>query len=187
MNALLGADHALRAWVVTHRIGAMNPLMLAISGAAYRGIAWLLISAAIAAIRRRADVFVAVATAVVIAGVVNDGWLKRVLYRERPFLSTPAIAVLGPRSSGSSFPSGHTALSFAAAGVLSSLVPSARAGWWAGAIAVACSRVYLGVHYPLDVIAGAAVGIASAAIALVIVRFGFRRITDARRDDQPPA
>ena len=64
-----------------------------------------------------------------------------------------------------SFPSGHAASSFAAAPTISRLWPGGRAVVWVLAILVSVSRIYVGVHYPLDVIGGAILGIVSAWIA----------------------
>jgi undecaprenyl-diphosphatase len=59
-----------------------------------------------------------------------------------------------------SFPSGHAATSFAGATMLALLVPRLAPGFYVLAVAIAFSRVYVGVHYPLDVLAGAALGAA---------------------------
>jgi membrane-associated phospholipid phosphatase len=54
--------------------------------------------------------------------------------------------------------------------MLSACVPEARVAWWTAAIVVAYSRLYLGVHYPLDVVGGAALGWSLAVMVLVVVR-----------------
>jgi membrane-associated phospholipid phosphatase len=75
-----------------------------------------------------------------------------VVRRPRPDLG-PELAPLSPTISSLSYPSGHAATSFAAAGALGRSVPL-----YAAAGAMALTRPYLGVHYPSDVIAGALLG-----------------------------
>jgi undecaprenyl-diphosphatase len=61
-----------------------------------------------------------------------------------------------------SFPSGHAASTFGAAVSVSRMWPQTRALWWALAVLIGYSRIYLGHHYPLDVIGGALLGVAIA-------------------------
>ena len=77
-----------------------------------------------------------------------------------------------------SFPSGHTATAFAGATVLSYLVPRAAPAFVLLAAAIAYSRLYVGVHFPLDVVGGAVIGIATALLLLVAAR---RRSVRLRR------
>jgi len=86
--------------------------------------------------------------------------LKALVDRPRPFLRYAEPKVLVPRPHDASFPSGHAATSFAAATVLSFAFPKAAPAFFVLAAAVAYARVYVGVHYPLDVIAGAVIGAA---------------------------
>ncbi|HEX2507845.1 MAG TPA: phosphatase PAP2 family protein, partial [Miltoncostaeaceae bacterium] len=78
-----------------------------------------------------------------------------------------------------SMPSGHAATAAAAAGVVALLHPRLRAPLAALVAAIALSRVYLGVHYPSDVIVGAALGLAIAWIVVALAR----RVVRRRRED----
>jgi membrane-associated phospholipid phosphatase len=84
--------------------------------------------------------------------------VKLAVRRRRPELD--GLPPLTPTVSQLSFPSAHATSSFAAARAYSGLVPS----WalYSAATAFALSRPYLGVHYPSDVLAGAAIGTAVA-------------------------
>jgi undecaprenyl-diphosphatase len=98
-------------------------------------------------------------TLLVVAGVlVADAAalaLKELVRRPRPHLD-PLVRV----PSDWSFPSGHAATSFAGATMLSHFLPRLRVALYLLAAAIAWSRVYVGVHYPADVLAGAALGTA---------------------------
>jgi len=84
--------------------------------------------------------------------------LKRFFRRRRPFLAFVKARVLGPRPKDFSFPSGHSAAAFGGALLLTTHVPVLGPLLYAIALIVAVSRIYLGVHYPSDVVLGAAAG-----------------------------
>ena len=67
-------------------------------------------------------------------------------------------------------PSGHASTSFAGAVVLAALVGRAAPGLFTLAVVIALSRVYVGVHYPLDIVAGAALGTAVGLVAVWLFR-----------------
>ena len=73
-----------------------------------------------------------------------------------------------------SFPSGHTACSVAAARALSRNFPAAGAAAGTAAVAIGISRVAKGAHWPLDVAAGAVIGLAAEALAAMVLRLGWR-------------
>ena len=104
--------------------------------------------------------------------------LKALVDRERPH--TGALIDL---PSSASFPSGHATTAFAAAVALSLLVP--RWSWWALTLAavVAYSRVYLGVHYWSDIVAGAILG---SAVAWWVVAVRRRRTARPARSRTRP-
>jgi undecaprenyl-diphosphatase len=97
--------------------------------------------------------------------------LKQLFDRARPPVAEPDLGSVVALPGNPSFPSGHAATAFAAATVIALICPKLR--YWALglAAAVALSRVYLRVHYPLDVFAGALLGAGlGALVALAATR-----------------
>lgn len=105
---------------------------------------------------RRAGVATAVAS--LAATYVVQQRVKPLFRRERPFVNREA-RVVGVRPPDHSFPSGHTASSFAAATALAFFYPKAAPVAYTLATGVAVSRVHLGVHFPSDAAVGGAIGV----------------------------
>lgn len=97
------------------------------------------------------------------AGIGKKRWM-----RERPFQQDPSIDVVGrtPKGADSSYPSGHSARAYAAARVIARLDPTLTSEAYSLAREVAISRIYAGVHFASDVIAGARLGTSLAESVL---------------------
>jgi undecaprenyl-diphosphatase len=119
----------------------------------------------LALLRRRVQPLVLVALADAAAEGAAD-LLKSAIGTRRPHLAHRLV----PLPHSASFPSGHAATSFACATVLSFLAPRAAPAFYALAAAIAYSRLYVGVHWPLDVVGGAVLGLVIALLLLSEVR-----------------
>lgn len=84
--------------------------------------------------------------------------LKHLVHRPRPYFVLKGYRALVTPLMDYSFPSGHTTAAFAMAGIFSSLGWPVSAVAWLLATLVGVSRMYLGHHYPLDVLTGAVIG-----------------------------
>jgi membrane-associated phospholipid phosphatase len=101
---------------------------------------------------------------------------KVIANRPRPYQVVADAVLRQPPAHGTSFPSSHTAVTVAVVIALVPFLPRALA--WvaiAYAVLVGWSRVYLGVHYPLDVLAGAGIGMAVGGAVLLALGVLLRR------------
>ncbi len=130
------------------------------------GVVWLVLLGALAALGGKTGRWAALAgLAALIVGLASSEVLKSIVMQPRPFLSLPDVRLLVSPPSSYSFPSVNATYAFAAS---SGASPTARRllgrlavwgwGFLALAVTVSYSRVYVGVHYPGDVLGGAIIG-----------------------------
>jgi len=108
--------------------------------------------------------------AIEVAGEGAADILKAAVHERRP-----SVHALVPVPHTGSFPSGHTTTSFACATVLSAFVPRAAPGLYALALAIGFSRIYVGVHWPFDVLGGIVLGVGVGAAVTALLRRGASR------------
>jgi undecaprenyl-diphosphatase len=132
-------------------------------------IIWLLLSVWLFVREEARDhwFFLPVVLASTMSILVTDFMLKNMFNRTRPPLSLGTINI-GGRLLDHSFPSGHATFAWALAVVLASKEPRAKWLFYILAFLISLSRVYLGAHYPSDVIVGTLVGMGIGSFSLWI-------------------
>ena len=162
MDGVLAIDATVRAWMVSHHVPWLDAPMWLLSLSGVGGSIWIGIAGTMAAwVPRLRPAAWQLVIVVVLSQIVVDFGLKPFVARDRPFVTDPAVRVVGYQPTTQSFPSGHSTTSLAAATVLSFAVRGRGLVLaWLLAAGIAFSRIYIGVHYPLDVAAGALLGVA---------------------------
>ncbi|HYB98497.1 MAG TPA: phosphatase PAP2 family protein [Candidatus Limnocylindrales bacterium] len=158
---LLIASSRSRRWWLTR---AMRALTRAGDTAG-----WFVHGAVLAALLPDGASHVQLLVAGAVVGTALSQLLKRLCRRSRPDHAIESFAASMANPDLFSFPSGHSTVAFAVATALSSAHPVLGGLELALATAIACSRVGLGAHYPLDVTAGVLLGVASGLAATLLV------------------
>lgn len=161
----MGLDRRLERWQVHHRPEPFSHVAVWLSDLGAYGLVWIVLALLLAVLYRRYVAFGTLLLAVVVSEPVSYG-LRETVGRDRPPVRfvEPEPLITTPNSH--SLPSGHSTTAFAAATVLAATFPRFRIAFYALAAGIAWSRVVVGVHYPLDVLAGAALGVAVGVLVL---------------------
>jgi len=148
-------------------------LFVALSHIGSYGLIWLVLAALAVLLWRRPAIFMYVLAGEVLADATSYA-LRYAIGRDRPPVRFAEPHALVHVPANPSFPSGHAATSFACATLLAWLTPLPRVPLFVLAALIAFSRVYDGVHYPLDVVGGAVLGLL-VATALRLLAEALRR------------
>ncbi len=168
VSRIRDADRALFRVIFRAKWATLTLIMQAFTVAGRSGVLWGVIAAlAFPASGFEPYNLLVPWAAVAISWTVAEGG-KYLFNRARPFISDTEIAPLIKTPSSSSFPSGHSATAAAGAITLSAIYPSFAPALLLSGVLVALSRIYLGVHYPFDVLAGLLIGTATAVAILTL-------------------
>lgn len=169
-------------WFGSLHGSVLDPVMVGITYSATSGLIWFVLGFLMTRSRRWRRCGVSVIVAVAVAYILVDVIIKPLVCRERPFDAADLDLLISAPDTWS-FPSGHTASAFAGATAI--LIHSRRWGCLAlvYAVLVGISRLYLCVHWPTDVIAGAVIGIAVAFLAVWVMSRLIPYFRDLERGD----
>lgn len=152
------------------RNAVLTPLMKGVSLLGDMGAVWILLSIGLFLWKKWRKTGEMGLCAVVLSVLVNNLFLKNFVARSRPFTVIESLVPLIQKPTDYSFPSGHTACAFAVGFLLFRRLPKPYGILCLIlAILIGGSRIYLGVHYPSDVIAGMISGICISYAAEWIV------------------
>lgn len=153
-------EFAILDWFQSIHCAPLDALSVFFDAAGAHGELWIALAAVLLALPKTRKAGLAAAFGLLFYLVVGHFGLKPLFARPRPCDVSTAFIMLVERPHGWSFPSGHTTSAFAAATAI--LFVKNRLGRSAVALSavIALTRLYLYVHYPTDVLAGAAIGTA---------------------------
>lgn len=163
-------DENILLWIQSNmRSDVLTPTFRFITTLGNVGAIWILVTVFFLIFSKTRRTGFGCATALLTSLVFNNLILKNLVARVRPYDVIEGLIALIPHPHDFSFPSGHTAASFAAASVIFVMLPK-KYGICALILAtlIAFSRLYLGVHYPTDVLfgmlSGTVIGVVSAGV-----------------------
>lgn len=172
-------DRRALFWINSHHYPVLDAVLAPISYAGEGAALWIVVSVALLVIGRpgyRRTAIMLLLTMIIVDRLIAAP-LALAFQRERPYLALEGVRQVGLRWTGSSFPSGHADSVWPAAIILSSRWRRLTVPLIALSLLTCYSRPYFGMHYPLDVIAGSALGIAAGFAAIGIERWWRRRVS----------
>ena len=163
-------------WIQAHlRCGFLDAVLPAISWTCNHGELWILLAVVLLLVRSQRKYGAAVSCALVLDLISCNIIIKPLVGRVRPFAVNTAVQLLTKAPLDASFPSGHTAVSFAAVFALKTAGSPLSKPALAVAVVIALSRLYLYVHWPSDVLAGALLGAAVGWAGAKLTALALRR------------
>ncbi|MBR5329096.1 MAG: phosphatase PAP2 family protein [Firmicutes bacterium] len=162
-------DFSILYWIQDHIVcDWLTPIMKGITVSGNGGILWIILCVILLCFKKTRWIGVTAAISLALVGILNNEIIKPIVERPRPFMQQE-IELLIAAPGGFSFPSGHTASSFATAFAVflkDKKIGTAAVIW---AALVGFSRLYFCVHFPSDVFVGMLEGILVATIVTLVI------------------
>jgi undecaprenyl-diphosphatase len=161
------------------RSSLLTPAMIFFSSIGTAGLVWILGGALMIVFKKTRYCGLLLLLCLGISWIINDMLLKPLIQRARPYTVLADLQALLPLRHDFSFPSGHTATSFATAFAVTRTLGKRWSWVYAVTGLISFSRIYLGMHYPSDVLGGAILGtLAAFAVCLLANKYLMPRFKD---------
>lgn len=172
MNTMIQFDMRTFMGIQKYKKPFLTKVLMLITKSANGGLIWILTAACMIGMKEWRNAGILLLEVLIITAVINNLVIKSLFMRKRPCDLFQNIPLLIKRPSGSSFPSGHTAVSFACAVTLCIiyLPVGILALIWAALIGF--TRVYFFVHFPTDVLVEVLSGVGISIVSIFILTAG---------------
>lgn len=178
IEQLLALDGNILLWIQDHiRAEWLTPIVTTVTKLGGLGFIWIVLCLFLLCFKKTRQAGVAGLLALVFSLVINNAILKKLVARTRPYEVIEGLQLLTKKATDFSFPSGHSASAFAAATAICRTQRGSKWRWivLAGAVCMALSRLYIGIHYPSDVICGALSGTLCGLAAAFLTKMCAKR------------
>lgn len=179
MEAFFQLDGNILLWIQEYiRNDFLTPIFKFITHLGDEGYVWIAIAVLLLFVKNYRKVGLMVGGSLLGSLLFNNMIVKNIVARPRPYRMMEELTILIPEPGEYSFPSGHTSSSFAAGVVLYLMLPK-KYGIPAMVLAflIGISRLYVGVHYPTDVLGGMVMGTLLAVATVKIAEVIEKRVT----------
>ena len=199
----MGWDAGILLYIQEYiRSDFLNPIMKVLTHSGDKGILLIVLILALMIIPKTRAIGIMSTISIAIEALLNNVLLKNIIARTRPYDEIEGLINLVGKQSDYSFPSGHTGAAFAVAGAmlvvaLFGLPMIEKSGEISRkdpslsfklisvllimyATLLAFSRMYVGVHYPTDVLCGLLLGLGTSAMAYLIYQMAIKKIHDKK-------
>lgn len=185
MDLILRTDSAILLWIQENiRNEFLTPVVRFITHLGDKGILWIVLLLFLMCFKKTRKAAFLASSVLLLTFIVTNLYLKPFIARIRPYEVIDNLTILIPKPSDFSFPSGHTANSLAVgitlwyigisrkkSGIGDLYFPKS-AGWtvFILSVLISLSRLYLGVHYPTDVLGGAVIASVISFICILLYK-----------------
>jgi len=167
---LLELDAKLLLIIQSLRLPILNEIVMFFTSLNNGGIIVIAIILLFLLVKKLRFIGMMMAVSLILEAVLNNLILKNLIGRTRPYEMIDGLMLLCKEATDFSFPSGHTGSAFAIAGVIWLLLPK-KYGITAIVLSIlmGLSRLYVGIHYPTDVVVGVFLGIFTSWLTVKII------------------